>query len=110
MLVPSGVEDKSYQRRYARCRASSLPDALSLELTIGRLAEVYALDEEIAGRRARFREAYARFASQNACGLHYVALPTMSIDLGRAVGRPELYARPAQVSISLEGREIEQAR
>jgi hypothetical protein len=38
------------------------------ELTMSRLAEVHAIDEEIARRRDRFREAYARFSSAASMG------------------------------------------
>ena len=80
------------------------------ELTMRRLTEVHAIDEEIASRRAYFREAYAKFQPQNACGLHYVAVPTTSIDLGRVVKRPELYAKETEVSVFLNGELLEEAR
>jgi Schlafen, AlbA_2 len=78
------------------------------ELTMSRLAEVHAIDEEIARRRDRFREAYARFTPENACGLHYVAVPTTSIDLGRGVKRPEIYAKEATVSVFLDDKRVEE--
>ena len=69
------------------------------ELTMRRLAEVHAIDEEIARRREAFRQDFKEFAYDNACGLHYIAVPTTSIELGRVVNRPELYAKETFVEV-----------
>jgi hypothetical protein len=73
------------------------------------LSEVHAIDEEIARRREAFREAFNGFAFENACGLHYVAVPTTSIDLGRVVNRPGLYAKETVVEVLLGDQLIQEA-
>jgi hypothetical protein len=69
------------------------------EMTISRLAEVRSIDEEVARRRDRFQAVFDRFKAENACGLHYLALPTSQVDLGRVAKRPEVYAKQATVKV-----------
>ena len=77
---------------------------------MNRLAEVHAIDEELERRRDQFRETFARFAHENACGLHYVAIPTTSIDLGRVVKRHEFYAKEITVEVFRDGNLVEEMR
>ena len=71
------------------------------DLTIRRLDEMGAIENEIAQRRETCRSDFGRFhPSLPAWGLQYIALPTGGLDLGRVVDRPELHAAETTVEIS----------
>jgi hypothetical protein len=68
------------------------------ELTIQSLNEGRRIDDLIANRREEFRQRLSSWLrgvqSASGAGLHFIAAPTSTMDLGRVAGRPGLIAFP----------------